>query len=74
MIEVSQTTLLLFYLFFFLFFCLGAWLFSHWKGRKKIALPPISQLHTCEYCTFHYLAETGKAITQCPQCDSYNQH
>lgn len=73
MITVSQTTLLLLYLGFFLFFSLGAWLTSHFKERRKETLPPISQLNTCEYCAFQYLAPTGKQITHCPQCGSYNK-
>lgn len=74
MIVVSQNTLFLLYLGFFLFFAFGVWLSSHLKGRKKETLPPISQLKTCEYCAFQYLAATGKRITHCPQCKSYNRH
>ncbi len=73
MIVVSQNTLLLLDLGFFLFFSLGAWLTSHLKGRKKETLPPVYQLHTCEYCAFQYLAPTGTQITHCPQCKSYNK-
>lgn len=53
--------------------CLGAWLFSHLKARKKQPLPPIYTLCTCEYCTFHYLSETGQQITSCPQCGCFNK-
>ena len=73
MIQVDQSTALMLYLCFFLFLCLGAWLVSHLKGRKKQSLPPLYQLTTCEYCTFTYLSETGRKITACPQCSSFNK-
>jgi hypothetical protein len=74
MITVNQTTMLLLYLGFFLFFSLGAWVSSHLKSCKKEPLPPLYQLSMCEYCAFEYLATTGKQITQCPQCHSYNKN
>jgi hypothetical protein len=73
MIHVDKATALILYLGIFLFLCLGAWCLSHLKGRKKKGIPPLYQLTTCEYCTYTYLTETGKQITICPQCSSYNK-
>lgn len=73
MISVSKATALMIYLALFLFLCLGAWLFSHLKGRKKQHLPPLYQLTICEYCHYNYLSETGKTISACPQCHSFNK-
>lgn len=72
MFSVDMATALILYLGMFLFIGLGAWLISHLKGRKKQVLPPLQQLMTCEFCAFYYLSETGKDITLCPQCKSYN--
>src|ERR1700722_4005455 len=73
MISVDKATALMLYLGVFLSLCLGAWLFSHMKGRRKVSLPPLYQLTTCEYCAYAYLSETGKPITTCPQCNSFNR-
>jgi len=73
MIKIDKATALMLYLCFFLFLCLGAWFFSHLKARNKKRLPPIYQLNQCEYCAYCYLAETGKLITTCPQCSSFNK-
>ena len=73
MIEVDMSKALMLYMALFLSLCFGAWLISHLKGRRKAAIPPLYELTTCEYCLFNYLSETGKKITTCPQCSSYNQ-
>jgi hypothetical protein len=72
MIHIDKVTAFMLYLCFFLFLYLGAWLISHLKGRRQKGLPPLYQLTTCEYCAYHYLSETGKQITTCPQCHSFN--
>jgi hypothetical protein len=73
MITVDKATVLMIYLGFFLFLCLGTWVFSHIKTRKKKELTPFYKLTTCEYCAFNYLSATGQNISSCPQCNSYNK-
>ena len=72
MIEVDTATALLIYLGFFLFLCLGMWVFTHLKNRNKVTLPPLYILSTCEYCHFDYLGKNGEKISKCPQCGSFN--
>lgn len=72
MINVDKVTALLFYLFFFLFLYLGTWIARHFNERKKGGVAPPYRLVACEYCAYNYLADEGKNITNCPQCNSYN--
>lgn len=50
------------------------WVLNHFtKKNKKINLRE-NQFICCEYCHCPYLAEVSKAITQCPDCHSYNKN
>lgn len=73
MISVDITTALLLYLGCFLCLYLGTWIVSHFKQRRKKALPSQHALAICEYCTFAYLAIADKEVSQCPQCHSFNK-
>ncbi len=73
MIEVEATTAILLYLALFLFLCLGAWLFTHFRNGAKQAPPPLFRFSVCEFCHHNYLGKTGEKITKCPKCGSFNK-
>lgn len=73
MIEISPGTAAMVYLFLTLATLLGLWVYQHYKTKNYKILPPEQNLRVCEYCHFAYLKNAEKAITQCPQCQCYNQ-
>ena len=49
------------------------WIYHNLMMRKKKLIPYERRLLVCEYCSFSYLEELFKAVTQCPQCHSFNK-
>ena len=73
MIEVSPSAALLLYLLLTLSVVMGFWLYQNYKSiTKKIITAPKS-LYVCEYCSAVYLDEAHLAVTQCPECHSFNK-
>ncbi len=74
MIELSPTMAIIIYLALTLSTLLGIWIFYHYKSRAKKVVLSEKKLFVCEYCHFAYLDRIEKRITQCPQCQSLNEH
>jgi ribosomal protein L37AE/L43A len=73
MIELSPTTGFMLYLGATIAFLFAIWAMQHYRTRKKTVVTASQELFICEYCHFAYLQEFGRKVTQCPQCNSYNQ-
>ncbi|MCE5316328.1 MAG: hypothetical protein LLG04_03065 [Parachlamydia sp.] len=73
MIELTPAAACTLYLGATLAFLLGLWIYHHYSSRHKKIITVAHKLHVCEYCHFAYLAELGKDVTQCPQCQSFNK-
>lgn len=74
MIELSPVLAILFYLVLTLSTLLIVWGWHHYKTLQKKIILSEKELCVCEYCHFAYLDKIDKKITQCPQCNSYNDH
>lgn len=74
MITLSATSALMLYLLLTLFTVMSLWLWNHLKKKKKAIIPDKQELLVCEYCQTAYVAQTGKSVTQCPTCDTYNKN
>jgi len=73
MIELSSTSAFTLYLGITLGLILGIWVYHHLSSRRtKISILD-QELLVCEYCQCAYLSNRGLAVTQCPQCHSYNK-
>lgn len=73
MIELTPAAACTLYLGATLATLLGLWIYHHYQSRHKKIITFAQKLHVCEYCHFAYLAELGKDVTQCPQCQSFNK-
>jgi len=73
MIELYPTTALMLYLCVTLAVLFGIWGYQHYTGRNKKVITSEKKLQVCEYCHFAYLADIGKNVSQCPQCQSFNK-
>lgn len=73
MIEVSLSVLLLLYLAATTSIVFGLWAIQHYYGRRKEPFVQEKNLRICEFCRHTYLAECAQAVTQCPQCKSFNK-
>jgi uncharacterized paraquat-inducible protein A len=73
MIELTFASAFMLYLCLTLFMLFGLWIYNHYCSRRKEILPCEQELTICEYCHFAYLEDSAKKLTQCPQCESYNQ-
>lgn len=73
MIELTPAAACTLYLGTTLAILLGLWIYHHYQSRNKKIITVAQQLHVCEYCHFAYLAELGKEVTRCPQCQSFNK-
>ena len=73
MIELSPATAIMVYLFLTLMILLGIWGFHHLSCRNKKVVLAQHELYICEYCSFVYLDQIAKPLSQCPQCHSFNK-
>jgi hypothetical protein len=73
MIELTPTTACTLYLSATLALLLSLWIYQHYRLRHKKLITVAQELHVCEYCHYAYLADLGRNVTQCPQCQSYNK-
>lgn len=72
MIEISSSTAAVLYLGATLFAILGIWIYNHYIVKKRKPTPLSQALNVCEFCHFAYLESSGKNVTRCPRCNSYN--
>lgn len=73
MIELSANTACMVYLCLTIGIVLGIWGYHHYTSRRRKIVLVERELLVCEYCSYAYLEDLGKAVTQCPQCQSYNK-
>lgn len=74
MFKVELGTAIYIYLFFFFIIaCISNMLLKTKKKHKEKPTSLQHQVFRCPICTFVYLFDTDKEITQCPQCKSYNK-
>lgn len=73
MIELTPQAALMLYLLLTMTLVLGLWGYAHYKTRSKKIFTAPRQLYVCEYCTSVYMDEAHQAVTQCPQCKSFNK-
>jgi len=73
MIELSASTAFMLYLAFTLTILMVLGVTSYLRSRKKLILPAATILCICEYCHHTYVADSTKKVSQCPQCQSFNQ-
>jgi hypothetical protein len=74
MIELTSSTAMMLYLCLTLGTLLGIWATQHYRTISKKIETSEQSLFVCEFCTFAYLADVAKDVTQCPQCQCYNKH
>lgn len=74
MIEVAPSTGFMLYLAITLSTLLLIWVSYHFKARKRVVITPEALLLVCEYCQCAYVDDRTKAVTQCPQCNSFNKN
>ena len=72
MIVLAPTTAIMLYLLTTLLAILGIWSWRHYQTRQKKVVTIQKELIVCEYCHFAFLEEKAKKVSQCPQCQSYN--
>lgn len=73
MIELSPSTAIMLYLSLTLVAVLGLWGYNHYRTRNRSLKMDAQQLLVCEYCHYVYLEANEAAVTQCPQCHSFNK-
>lgn len=73
MIELSTTTAFMLYLIATLSPLLILWAYQHFQTRKHKIATEENDLRICEFCHFCYLGNRGAALSQCPQCRSFNK-
>ncbi len=73
MIKLSLSNAFMLYLGFTLLVLLCLWVYYNLRMRKKTIVPYERYLFQCEYCHCQYLEEAYKAVTQCPECHSFNK-
>lgn len=67
------TAIFIYLFFFFMIACISNMIL---KLKKKHTGKPTNlqeQVYRCPICTYVYLFDPEKDITQCPQCKSYNK-
>lgn len=73
MIPLSTNAAAMLYLCLTLSTLFGFWLNHHYRARKRKIVLVEEKLHVCEYCRYAYLKKLSKKISQCPQCQSFNE-
>lgn len=73
MIEMSPATAIMVYLCGTLVTLLILWGRHHYRSRRQKLIISKERLQVCEYCHFAYMERMEKALTQCPQCGSFNK-
>lgn len=69
MIEIAPETACILYLAIAIAVVAGIWLAT----RKKEVAPFTLQHHLCEFCHHHYIEESRKPFSRCPQCQLINK-
>ena len=72
-IPISVSTAFLLYLALTLVTLLTLWFIQNLRMQGKPVQLAAKELYVCEYCQTAYLEERTKAVSQCPQCSSYNK-
>jgi hypothetical protein len=72
-IELSPISAVIVYLTLTLSTLLAIWVYYHYHARQKKIVVSEKKLLVCEYCLFVYLDRIEKKVTQCPQCQCYNE-
>jgi len=74
MIELSTTAAIILYLSLTIIVIFGFWVASLVRSRQKKIDLIEKRLLVCEYCQCAYLETVEKSVTQCPQCQSFNEN
>ena len=69
MIDIAPESACVLYLAISLFVVIGIWLAT----RKKETVQFAFKHKTCEFCYFHYIEDTQKQLSRCPQCQLINR-
>ncbi len=73
MIKIGYTTAVAIY-FFISIIILCLWLkIEIYRKKEKIFMKEKFYLWECSLCFFTYINSSGKEITQCPRCKSFNK-
>jgi len=72
MIEISLATAVLFYGVIIALAAGFVWLFTEFSAGRTYTVLEKQHMLRCSFCTYTYLDNSGRPISRCPRCQSFN--
>lgn len=74
MMTISASFAAMLYLLLTIGALTAAWVYEHFRSKKKKLIHSFKELYLCEYCHFVYLEDPLKKVQRCPECKSLNKN